>query len=698
MTKQIHKTSAKGKQKQASGSTKPSVGEEKKTGIQKYTPVFLISGIIAFTIITYSSVTKDNFLNWDDNLYVTENQHIQNLNAENIKAFFTQNYVSNYLPITMLSYALDFKIDKLNPRVFVLTNLIIHIFNTLLVYWLVLLLAKSLSDPAGDSGTDLRRPYVLASITSVLFAVHPMNVESVAWISERKNLLFVFFFLLSLINYVKYAKTVNRINYLLSILFFIFSLLSKGVAVSLTLCVVSVDFIYQRKLMSSKVILEKIPFFLLSILFGIITILAQKTENTLVGAVNFPFYEQFSFASYGFVNYLSKLIVPVKLSAYYSYPMGATVIHWLCLVITISILVLLILFRKRFSRLAVLGILFYLSNIVFLIQIVPVGNALMADRYIYLSSIGYFLLLAVLVSKIAKRYSGLYLILALVVLCYGYSSHNRLKVWNNSLSFWNDVIVKDKHIPRAWNNRGIVRNEKGDYSGAMDDFNEAIKLMPEYHEAYNNRGIVYFNLKMDDEAIHDFTKAIKLDSVYVDAYYNRGTVRNNRDDLQGALQDLDNAIRLNPDRIDAYLNRANVRLKLQDNEGAIKDCRIVLKHNKNMANAYGIMASAFYNSGKLAESIEIYSQAILFDPGNINYYHNRGAAYFYSGKFKEAIGDMSTVLQNSPLGISYYIRGMAYIKLGNTTDGCTDLHKASRAGLTGAENEISTYCRAEFDK
>ena len=680
-----------------SRTVKPTTKIQKPEKSKKHPWIPLILGVIVITVITYGPVTHHKFLNWDDNLYVTQNSNIQSFSSANVKALFTQNYVSNYLPLTMLSYSLDYKVDGLNPKVFMLTNLILHIFNAIFVFWLVVLLTKSLTASEHKTQSDTRNSYLLGLITALLFAVHPINVESVAWVSERKNLLFAFFFLLSIITYVIYLQKENTRYYIFSIVLFICSLLSKGVAVSLSFCIVAIDYLFQRKIISKKVILEKIPFILLSLIFGMITIYAQKNESALVGAVKFPLYEQSSFASYGFINYLSKLLVPVNLSAYYSYPMRASLIHWVCLLLTILIMVLIVRFRKSFNRLIIFSILFYLSNIIFLIQILPVGNAIMADRYIYLSSIGFFMLVAIIIQKVVPRNSVMYLILTISLVLYALASHQRLKVWNNSLAFWNDIIAKDIHIPRAWNNRGIIRNENGDYQGAINDFNNAIQLMPEYQEAFNNRGIVYFNIKSNDEAIRDFTKAIKLDSLYSDAYYNRGTVRNAVNDLQGAMVDLNEALLLNPKKLDAYLNRANVKIKLNENESAIKDCKAVLDQNNNISNAYAIEASAYYNLNRFDESIGDYSKAIIRDPNNINYYHNRGAAYFYSGKYKEAIVDMNTVLQNNSIGISFYIRGMANIKLGNNTDGCNDLHRAISAGLTAAENEINLFCKTSHN-
>ncbi len=654
--------------------------------------LFSFMTITVITFIIYLPILNNKFLNWDDNLYVTGNSNIQSLNYSHIKAFFTQTYVSNYLPLTMLSYAFDYKVAGLDPKAYTITNLILHIINSLLVFLLIIMLVRSMNLFTNNIFKD-KSGLRIGLICSLLFAVHPINVESVAWISERKNLLYSFFFLLSLVSYLEYLKKDRALWYIIALILFVCSLLSKGVAVSLSLCLLAIDFLLKRNLLSRKVVMEKIPFFILSIVFGILTILAQKNENVLVGAVNFPFHVQLSFASYGLVNYLLKLLIPFNLSAYYSYPLGASSIHWLCLAIVFSLMVLLFIYRMRLSRLILFSVLFYMANIIFLIQIIPVGNAIMADRYIYISSIGFFLIIAVLIVQNIDKPLIVSTLAAAIILLYSVFSHNRLEVWNNSLVFWDDVIKKDKHIPRAWNNRGIVRNEEGDFSGALNDFNNAISLMPGYQEAYNNRGIVYYNLKKNTEAIADFSMAIRFDSLYSDAFYNRGTVRYSSNELQGALSDLNNSIRLNPGKLEAYLNRANVKIAMNDNLGALRDCENILNRNRNYWKTYPIMASANYNLGKYSESIEEYSKAIAYEPGNINYYHNRGAAFYYSGKYTEAINDMNTVLQNKAISISYYIRGMANIKIGKATEGCEDLYKALNGGVSSVQADINSYCK-----
>ncbi len=649
--------------------------------------------LILFVLVGYSSLSKNNLLNWDDNLYVTENADITSLHSENIKTFFTQKYVSNYLPLTMISYALNYKIDKLNPKVYTYTNLFFHIINSLLVFWLITILLQK-KDTEGVTKPDTISGYLVASVAALLFAVHPLQVESVAWVSERKNVLYTLFFLLSLICYARFVIKEKYSLLLLSILLFGASLLSKGVAVSLTFCVVLIDYYYGRRLLSSKVILEKVPFIILSIVFGIVAFVSQYEESVLVGNVNFPLYEQLAFGGYGFINYLIKLCVPVNLSAYYSYPQNASAIHYLCLLLVVVLSAALLYYRKRLSRLVIFGILFYVANLVFLVQIIPVGNALMADRYIYVSSIGFFLLVALGLMRFIKNRNVFYIVVLVLISLYTFRSNQRVKVWNNSLDFWNDVITRDDHIPRAWNNRGVVKKDKGDNQGALSDFNRAIELMPEFHEAYNNQGIALFNLGRINESLASFTKAVELDSTYTDAFCNRGIVRAKTNDPGGSISDLTRTLRIDPDYLKAYTGRAEAKIMISDFNGAVSDCDKALSLNANFADAYSVKAFAYYNQGKYPESITNYSKAIEMVPQNLNNYHNRGAAFFYSANYVNAIKDMNVVVQNNPeQGVSYYIRGMSFVLSGNKQQGCSDLQTSINKGFAAAQADLNKYCQ-----
>src|SRR6266571_3392951 len=268
--------------------------------------VLFLAVTLVLTVLSFSPSLDNGFTNWDDPGYVLENYSIRDLSQKNVANVFTSYLQGNYHPLTVLSYAVEYKFFQLDPKIYHITNLLLHVLNTTFVFWLIRLLTGRLET---------------AAITAVLFGIHPLHVESVAWISERKDVLFSLFYLGSLISYVlSLTKVQDRVRYLImSLVLFILSLLSKGVAVTLPLVLLLIDYYFKRTF-TKKIFIEKIPFFLLSIGFGVIAILAQKSEGAIQTMTTYPFYDRLLIASYGIVTYLFKIFVPQQLSAFYPYP------------------------------------------------------------------------------------------------------------------------------------------------------------------------------------------------------------------------------------------------------------------------------------------------------------------------------------------------------------------------------------------
>lgn len=666
------------------GNTMKKAISDTKTPASKKVRFYYLLAILCLVLVAYSNIGGNQFLNWDDPLYVTENPDISSLKADNIKAFFTKDYVQCYLPLTMISFAINYKIDKLNPKVYTYTNLLLHFLNACLVFWFILQLFKN----------NDHKTYWIAGLTAILFAIHPLQVESVAWVSERKNVLFTFFFLLSLITYDKYLVKQNYRFLIYSLLFFTASLLSKSVAVSLAFCVLILDIYNERKIFSLKVMLEKTPFFLLSLIFGIVTIYSQKQGDGLVGSIDNSIIHQLVYVSYAFLSYLFKLLIPVNISAFYAYPQSPEFIHYLSLILVLVLAGFLIINRKKISRLTHFGILFFLANIVFVIQIIPVGDALMADRYIYVSSIGYFLILAIGIQKLAEKFKPVYLATAIYLIIFAFLTHYRVTTWNNSLSFWNKIIEKDKNVTIAWFNRGVVKLSDKDYEGALFDFNNAIALKPNMPKAYNNKALALQNLKRYTEAFDNFSKAIEIDSNYISGYFNRAILLNLMKDYTGALKDLDHTLLLNPKYLEAYIGRAKINNLLKNYNQAISNCNSAIELNHSYAEAYSIKALAYYRQADYKTAINVYNEAIKLSSSNITNYLQRGASYYYIGEYASAISDMNVVIRNLPeKEAAYYIRGISSVLSGSKESGCNDLKVAASKGYELAVADLEKYCK-----
>jgi len=314
--------------------------------------------ILLITFIIYFPTLQNEFTTWDDDKYVTENYQIRDFTFNNIEIFFSDYYYGIYHPFTMASLMIDYHFNELDATYFHLVSLILHLINTALVFILILAIINNLE---------------IAIITSLLFGVHTLHVESVAWVSGRKDVLYALFYLLSLITYIKYLNIIEirlmkaeikknsfqiqfskaTAYYFFSLILYLFSILSKGMAVTLAFSVIAIDYLFKRNLLSRMVIFEKIPFIVLSVIFGIISIHAPETTGGMTNPVDYTLFEEIHLASYAFVQYLLKMIIPINLSAYYPYPENISGLLYLFPVLFIAYILIIVFINKK-SRLSAL--------------------------------------------------------------------------------------------------------------------------------------------------------------------------------------------------------------------------------------------------------------------------------------------------------------------------------------------------------
>lgn len=488
--------------------------------------------LLMITFIIYRPALKNSLTNWDDKNYVTINKDIQKSDINSIKNLFygkAAYTMGNYHPITMLSYMIEYKYAKLDAKVYHMTNLLLHLLNTLLVFLFILLLTKN---------------NLTALLTSFLFAVHPMHVESVAWVAERKDLLYVLFEMAALLAYTYYADAPDKRKkfYLLTFLLFLLSVMSKAMAVSLVVILPLIDYFKGRKLLNGKVIAEKMPFVVAGIIFGIIAIYAQKSSKS-INFIDYSFYDRILFASWGFITYFWKCFLPIGLSTYYDYPLKGTY-GWYIVYSLITIGIGWLVYKSmRFTKVILFGMLFFLFSVVLILQILPVGGAIIAERYTYAAYTGLFFIIAYgityLIESKEKRLNSLkpllYVLLAGMMITFMLQTTNRCEVWKDTLTIWNDALAKYPQCIKGYNGRGDAYNEMKEYDLALTDFNKAIEMKQDYTDAFYNRGIALYWIGKEaldkgdkqkaaeyfDKAISDNSQAIKYSPDLSLAYFNR---------------------------------------------------------------------------------------------------------------------------------------------------------------------------------
>ena len=568
---------------------KPKQLPTKKNNIPLYIALICIVTFIAF----FPSLNNGIDI-WDDPFFVTNNPLIRIISWANINI----PAVGNYQPITMLTYALEYHFFKLDPFFYHLNNIIIHLLNTSLLFWFVYKLTSKL--PA-------------AIITALLFGIHPLHVESVTWISERKDVLYTLFYIIGLTFYLKYKEQNNKLFYILMILAFIFSCLSKPMAVTFSVILLLIDYLKEKKL-SFKILYDKIPFFIISLIFGIISIKIQK-ESGAVGFATNPVYtlsDRFFFANYSLFLYIYKMFLPFHLSGLYPYPVksGAPfpLPYFISPFINAAFFFLIIYSIKR-SKNIVFGCLFFLISIFPVLQILSVGAAIAADRYFYVSSIGLFFLAGIGFNnifenkKLVQYKSALIIICAIALLGLCCLTFERTYVFKNSGEFWGNVAEEFPKLELSYFNRGAYYYGLKDYDAALNEFSKAIECYPDYKEALQWRAEIYSNQNKYIQAKEDYLHLIRINSSNAEVYSKLGEIYGK------SLNNIDSAL--------IYLKKS---IHIQPSNYVVLD---------NIGITYAM-------KGKFDLALENFMQALKLKPNDQNTLMNISIAYMSMGNTKKA--------------------------------------------------------------
>ena len=632
---------------------------------------YSIAAAVAFlTFLVYLFSLRNNFVSWDDGTYIIENSHIRSLNGALLKWAFFDFYASNWHPLTWISHALDYAVWGLNPMGHHLTNNILHAVNTFLVVLLVVRLLAGWQAGKLASPHDAHFAFIAAATTGLLFGLHPIHVESVAWVSERKDLLCAFFFLLSVMMYTRYITppasppSLNlrggRGSYLISLAFFTLALLSKPMAVSLPLVLLILDWYPFERITTFKTFktafIEKLPFIALSIGSSVLTMLAQKNAMRLMDIV--PWQARVLSSAYALFAYIGKMLAPVVLSPFYPYSGNVYLlspVYFIAIVLVIGLTAAcLIISKKQKIWLSLWG--YYVVTLVPVLGIVQVGRQSMADRYTYLPSIAPFLITGIFVAWAYRKSNkpGLGIKLACassvlcLVLCLAYLTFKQIGIWNNSFNFWSYVIQKEPEVPFAYYGRGLALYEMGQTNKALEDYGKAIAIDPSYSKAYATRGFVFEKMGEFDKAVADYSKAVALDPSDAQAYNNRGVIFEKLGEFDKAVADYDKVVALNPLDSQSYNNRGVVFEKMGRFDKAITDYDKAIALNSSNAALYYNRGNVYDEMGELDRAIKDYDKAISLDPSDSHAFNNRGLVFEKMGEFDKAVADYDKAIALDP--------------------------------------------------
>lgn len=590
---------------------------------------------LSLTLLAYLPVLKGEFLNWDDNQYVYENGLIQSF--KNLPQLLLEPLQGNYHPLTMISLALNYAISGYEPWSYHLVNLLLHLLNTFLVYRICLKLMREKPD--------------IAFVCALLFGVHPMHVESVAWVAERKDVLYSFFFLLSLQSYLRYLESPNRSSYMQCLLWFVFSLLSKPAAVVLPLVLLAVDYL-KRQPFSLKSLTEKIPFFLLSLIMGLLTYKAQSEVGSTETIPEFSAINRILFACYSFMMYGIKFFVPYPQSPFYPFPSASGSLPSLYYLAPLFVAATAAgcLYSLRKTRVIAFGVLFYLINILLIMQFMVVGRAIIAERYTYMPYFGLALLSAWLLAQASEKYRWnlRHIIwvpgIIMVVLTYRYA-----KVWQTSETLWEHAIETTPGS-RAFHNRAALYRKSGEFDKAIALYSEALKYDDDVirDAIFTNRGNIYFDKKEYDQAIRDYNEALQVDPRDAQAFENRGAANLMMKQYDAALQDFNTTLSIDPKRLSVYAKLG------------------VLYMSKN----------------KLEDAAIVYEKYVTGFPEDSEALNDLGYCHMQLKSFDKALSFFNRAITLNDKATYFINRSFTYSAMGNLEAARSDAREARSRGYT----------------
>ncbi|HIE99304.1 MAG: tetratricopeptide repeat protein [Fuerstiella sp.] len=600
--------------------------KDSKTKSHTLTNVSILVVLTALTLAVFAQVHSFEFVNFDDDVHVYRNAHVTGgLTIENSVWAFGIHGPSQWHPLAWLSHQLDCELFELWAGGHHLTNLFFHIGNVALLF---LFLAR-----VTDS-------FWRSAFVAAVFAVHPLNVESVAWVSERRNVLALFFGLLTVISYVSFVRARSVPRYLLMLCLFSLALMSKPLVVTLPFVLLLLDFWPLGQMPSResgdsdsktarsspsfrRLLLEKLPLLLLSVGASVLTILCQ--DGVIASADALPLHLRILNALAVYPMYLVRVVCPTGLGVFYPHPgfvaeNPASELLWPALVggVFMILITAWALRSLRTHPALAVGWFWYLGTLVPMIGLVQSGQQQLADRYVYLPVIGILIAVTWVLPEIAVtrklHRSWLRLASGVIMLACGVCSWVQTGYWRDSVALFEHTLSVTERNSWAHNNLGLALMNRGFSANAMPQFIAALEINPEYGLARYNFGIALHNLQETQSAVRQFQDAVRLMPQHVDSHMRLGIALANLGDFDGAVSAFGNSVRLSPGQLDTHLN-LGIALSAQGNaQDACRSFRRVLELDPHNLKATYRLAAALFESGELDESEKHFREAIGINP------------------------------------------------------------------------------------
>jgi tetratricopeptide (TPR) repeat protein len=616
--------------------------------------VWICMFLVFSTLLIYFQAGRFEFVNFDTDKYVYENEIVKDgLTLKGTQWAFTTVFFGNWHPLTWLSHMLDVQLYGLHPGRHHLTSVLLHIVNTLLLFGVL----RSMTGKLGPSG-----------FVAALFALHPLHVESVAWVSERKDVMSTLFGLLALWSYTRYVLNPAISRYVPVLIFFILSLMAKPMMVTLPFLLLLLDYWPLRRLHFEKankiappakrgpgiwfLIVEKLPLFILSAAASAVTYYAQSNWGSVVSLDAYAFSFRLANALTAYVSYIGKMIWPAKLAIIYPYGQIIPVWQiWLAGGLMIGLTLLSAICYKSRPWFPV-GWLWYLGTLVPVIGLVQVGAQSMADRYTYVPYIGLFIIIAWGLFEFLKRWSHpnlRYAVIAVVI------SGVLMGLTWKQIGYWRDGVTLFKRALDITENNFIAENNlghallmKGEFSQAAGHFKKCLDINPRYIKAYLNLGLAFAQLDKPEQALQAYTGALAEKQDFAEAYNFAGITNVRRGNFEQAVFNFQQAVKINPAYTEAHNNLGNALFRLGKHDEALASFEQALTHNPDDATTHKYLGNFWYHTGHSEKALPYYLQAIKINPKSAEAYNGAGAALIRMGETRKAAAFFDIAVKIDP--------------------------------------------------
>ncbi|MFA5252340.1 MAG: tetratricopeptide repeat protein, partial [Phycisphaerae bacterium] len=597
--------------------------------LTKYSSFWICLSLILITAAVFYQVCTYDFINFDDTHYVYENPNIQNgITPQAIKWAFTTGYASNWHPLTWLSHMLDWQLFGSKTGGHHLTNLIFHIANTLLLF----IVLKQMTQRLWPS-----------AFVAALFALHPLHVESVSWVAERKDVLSTFFWMLTMWAYVRFVRRPKIANYLLIIAFFALGLMSKPMLVTLPFVLLLLDYWPLDRLSLKQVksgskyslsylLIEKVPLFLMVAASSVVTFIVQRKGGALEAGENYSFIIRLANAFISYVQYIIKTIFPADLTVLYPHPgQNVSIRYAVISAIFLLVVTILILRFAKEHRYAAVGWFWYLGTLVPVIGLIQVGIQARADRYTYIPLTGLFIIIAWgmpdLLAKWRYKKIGLTLSAMLVVLALSTCTYFQVRYWQNSLTLFQHALdVTEDNYVAHFCVAGPLR-EQGKLDETIYHCSEAVRIKPDYDKALNCLGITLFEAGRVDEAIPCYKKALEINPSFFNVNIGLALAFAAKGDFAEAVRNYKIAL----EKVDT----SSELLKLGRFEEAIAGYRKIVSANPSNPDVLNELGYALARAGKFDEAAKCFYESLRLDPNYAQSHYYLGQVLVQSGKIDE---------------------------------------------------------------